>query len=196
MLVVPRLLQVARDRGWWDPLASVSDAGSGGAAASGGDDPKIIHPDAATWERLSLAARVVAPSDAAAGHALIRAAIADGANVTAAVEGTIVVGLAIAGPSDDHGRCELLALGVAPSFRRRGLGTALLEACVTSGTGGTEYTADVTLAERDPIEPFDRALRAQIAGRLLVGAGFRIESADPALRGPDPAAIRAVRSAV
>src|SRR4029078_12413966 len=109
-LVVPRLLQVARDRGWWDPLASVSDAGSGGAAASGGDDPKIIHPDAATGARLSLAARVGAPADAAAGHALIRAAIADGANVTAAVEGTIVVGVAIAGPSDDHCRCDTLAL--------------------------------------------------------------------------------------
>ncbi len=43
-LVVPRLLQVARDRGWWDPLASSSDAGSGGAAAApGGEDPDD-HP--------------------------------------------------------------------------------------------------------------------------------------------------------
>ena len=64
----------------------------------------------------------------------------DGASVTAAVEGTTVVGLAIAGPTDDDGRRELLALGVAPSFRRQGLATALLEACVTAGAPATPST--------------------------------------------------------
>ena len=171
--------------------------GPGGAAPSPGRQrPEIIHPDAATWERLSLAPRVVAPSDPAAGHALIRAAIADGANVTAAVEGTIVVGLAIAGPTDEDGRRELLALGVAPSFRRQGLGTALLEACVTADGPAPRDTR--------PTSPSPNAIRSNpsierfaphIAGRLLEGAGFRIQSADPALRGADPAALRAVRSA-
>jgi acetoin utilization protein AcuC len=196
-LVVPRLLQVARDRGWWDPLASNSDAGSGVAAAvPGSGHPAIIHPDSATWERLGLAPRVLAPSDPTAGFALIRAAIADGAGVTAAVQGSIVVGAAITGPSDDHGRCELLAIGVSAPFRHLGLGTALLEACVTAaGPAAAEYTAEITLAERDPIEPFDRVLRAQIVRRLLSGAGFRIDPADPALRGPDHAALRAVCSA-
>ncbi len=195
-LVVPRLLQVARDRGWWDPLASASGAGSGVAPRpSEKQRPEIIHPDAATWERLRLAPGVVAPSGPAAGHALIRAAIADGANVTAAVEGTIVVGLAVASPTDENGGRELLALGVAPSFRRQGLGAALLAAFASAdGSGATKYAADITLAERDPIEPFDRALRSQIASRLLEGAGFRVQPADPALRGPDPTAVRAVRS--
>ena len=196
-LVVPRLLQVARDRGWWDPLASVSDAGSGGVApAPSGGRPEIIHPDPATWERLSLAPRVVAPSHSAVEHALIRAAMADGARVTAAAEGSIVVGLGIAGPPDADGSREVMALGVAPSFRRQGLGAALLEECITAGGLDAEYTVDITLAERDPIGPFDRALRARIAGRLLERAGFRIQSADPTLRGPDPAALRAVRSAI
>jgi acetoin utilization protein AcuC len=195
--VVPRLLQVARDRGWWDPLASASHAGPGGPSPSPGSRrAEIIHPNAETWERLSLASRVVAPSDPHAGHALVRAAIGDGASVTAAVEGSIVVGLVIAGPTDQDGRRELLALGVAPTFRRQGIGAALLDACIKAGDPDAEYAVDITLAERDPIEPFDRVLRARIAGRLLERAGFRIRSADPALRGPDPAALRAVRSAI
>ena len=108
--------------------------------------------------------------------------------MTAAVEGTIVVGLAIAGPTDANGRCELLALGVAPAFRHQGLGTALLEACVTSGTGATEYTADITLAERDPVEPLDRALRGSIARQLLVRAGFEIRRVRrPTFGSPTPA---------
>ena len=194
-LVVPRLLQVARDRGWWDPLAPGPSRDADATTPTPGvGRPEIIQPDSATWERLSLSPRVVAPSDPTAGYALIRAAIADGAKVMAAVEGSIVVGLAVAGPSDNHDRRELLVLGVAPSFRHQALGTALLEACVTAGGPAAEYTADITLAERDSIEPFERGLRAHIAGRLLVGAGFRIEPADPALRGPDPAALRAVRS--
>ena len=62
--------------------APISDAGSGGTSpAPGGGRPEIIHPDAATWERLSLAPRVVAPADPVAGHALIAAAIRDGASV-------------------------------------------------------------------------------------------------------------------
>ncbi len=197
-LVVPRLLQVARDRGWWDPLAPAPMGGSGGGQPIPGvNRPAIIHPDVATWERLMLAPRVVAPSDPLAGHALIRAAIGDGASVSAAVEGTTVVGLAIAGPTDDRGRREILALGVAPAFRRQGLAGALLEACVTAGRpGDTEYTAEVTLAERDPVEPLDRGLRADIARRLLERRGFAIRPADADLRHADSGAISAVRSAL
>ena len=197
-LVVPRLLQVARDRGWWDPMAAGSGRGAGGAAPTPGvGGPAIIHPDASTWERLTLASRVVAPSDPLAGHALIAAAIGDGASVSAAVEGTVVVGLAVAGPTDDHGRREILAVGVAPSFQQRGLASALLEACVTAGRpGDTEYTADVTLAERDPVEPLDRTIRADIARRLLERAGFVIGTVDGDLRRADPSAMSAVRPAI
>jgi acetoin utilization protein AcuC len=194
-LVVPRLLQVARDRGWWDPLAAGSELGSRGTApTTGAGRPAIIHADASTWERLTLAPRVIAPADPLAGHALIGAAIGDGASVTAAVDGTLVVGLAVAGPADDHGRREILALGVAPSFRQSGLAAALLEDCVTAGRpGDTEYTADITLAERDPVEPLDRNLRADIARRLLERAGFAISPADADVRGADWGALNAVR---
>jgi acetoin utilization protein AcuC len=197
-LVVPRLLQVARDRGWWDPLTSGSEGSSGAAAPPPGvGRPAIIDADASRWERLTLAPRVVAPADPIAGHALILAAIRDGASVSATVEGTLVVGLAIAGPIDEYAGRELLALGVAPAFRQRGLGGALLEACVTSGRpGDVEYTADVSLAERDPVEPLDRAIRVDIARRLLERAGFEIGQVDGDLRRADPGALSAVRPAI
>jgi ribosomal protein S18 acetylase RimI-like enzyme len=139
----------------------------------------------------------VAPADPDAGHGLIAAAIRDGASVSAAVVGTQVVGLAIAGPTDDRGRRELLAVGVAPSYRQRGLGGALLEQCVTAGRpGDTEYAAEITIAERDPVEPFDRRLRADIARRLLERAGFAVSPADAELRHADAGAITAVRRAI
>ena len=89
-LVVPRLLQVARDRGWWDPEAA-SPAGALKADAvdpPSGEDPAILEVDAATWARLRLAPRVIPPTDPAAGHASIAAAIRDRASVSKAVEGT------------------------------------------------------------------------------------------------------------
>jgi GNAT superfamily N-acetyltransferase len=113
--------------------------------------------------------------------------------VTAAVEGTTVVGVALAGPIDELGRRDLLALGVAPAFRRQGLATALLEACVASGDA--EHTAGITLAERDPIEPLDRAFRGSIARRLRERAGFEIRLSDADLRRADPGAFNALRPA-
>jgi len=194
-LVVPRLLQVAHDRGWWDPEAT-SSAGSTGAvdARSGDGDPIVSEIDAAGWSRLRLAPRVVAPADHGAGHALIAAAIGDGAIVSAGLVGTTVVGVAIAGRSDDGPSHELLAVGVAPAFRPRGLATALL-ASLTSATdsAGVELLAEVTLAERDPIDPIDRGTRASIARRLLERAGFELRPVDAEVRAADPVAIRAVR---
>jgi ribosomal protein S18 acetylase RimI-like enzyme len=197
-LVVPRLLQVARDRGWWDPMLPGPSGGSAATAPTPGvGRPALVHQDAASWELLALAPRVVAPFDPVSGHALILAAIRDGASVSAAVEGTLVVGLAVAAPTDDHGRRAILALGVAPDFRRRGLGTAVLEACITAGRpGDTEYVADVTLAERDPVEPLDRSVRADIARRLLEHGGFQVRPAEADLRRADPGALTAVRPAV
>lgn len=195
-LVMPRLLQMARDRGWWDPVAAGSDAPPAAArAAPGVGRPAILASvDAAAWERMTLAPGVVPPSDPVAGHALILAAIREGAWVSAALVGTLVVGVAIAGPADDHVRREVLAVGVAQAFRRQGLGGALLEACVTTGRlGEDEYTAEVTVAERDPIEPLDRSLRTEIARRLLERSGFEIRPADVTVRAADPGAIRAVR---
>jgi GNAT superfamily N-acetyltransferase len=193
---VPRLWQVARDRGWWDPLAPGSGtAATAGAATAGVGRPAMIGVvDAATWERLVLASRVVPPSDSLAGHALVLAAIHEGASVSAAVEGTLVVGVALAGPTDQHARREVLALGVAPPFRRQGLAGALLKASVTAGRpGDIDHVAEITVAERDPIEPLERSLRASIAERLFERAGFEIHAIDSEVRRADPSAIRAVR---
>jgi GNAT superfamily N-acetyltransferase len=187
--MVPRLLREARDRGWWDPEASsVPSPEPAGAAAEAAVGEPVVVPslDAAAWSACSLAARVVAPFDAEAGLGLIAAAIADGAIVSAALVGTHVVGLAVAGPVSDSGHRDLLALGVDPGHRRTGLAGALLV------VSPADY-AEVTLAERDPVEPIDRTTRAAIAGRLLERAGFSVSAVDGPMRAVDPLAIRAAR---
>jgi hypothetical protein len=191
-LVVPRLLQVARDRGWWDPLGAKAWSSVASPAETGGEATILAPVDPETWDRLTLASGVVAPADPRAGHALMLAAIRDGARVTAAVvEGATVVGVAIAGPPDDRGRRELLAVGVGASHRRSGLAHALLGACVADDEA---FVADFTLAERDPVDPLPRDLRANIARRLLERAGFEVHPAEAPVRVADPGAIAAVRN--
>ncbi|MEZ0240766.1 MAG: GNAT family N-acetyltransferase, partial [Chloroflexota bacterium] len=101
--------------------------------------------------------------------------------VTAAVQGTTVVGLVISALGDE-GR-ELLAVGVAPAWRGRGLATALLTAAPPLDA------AEITLAERDVIEPLPVATRAAIARRLLTGAGLELGEPVPAIARVDPRAI-------
>ena len=200
-LAVPRLLRKARDRGWWDPLATPSRAPAAASQARGptgtGTASIFATVDSETWARLTLAARVVAPADPADGHALIGSAIRDGARVSAAVDGTLVVGLAVShsGARAGAGTGELLALGIAPAWRRRGLAGALLGAHVAAADPHEiRQVAMVTVAERDPVEPLDLADRTSIARRLLERAGYRVGPADGDLRTADPSALRAVRS--
>ena len=157
--LVPQLLREARDRGWWDPLAPVParmpvDVVAGGAVAI---EPSV---DAATWFRLILADRVLAPFESAVAHAIVTAALADGASVTAAVAGSIVVGAAVVGRDG-----ELFGIGVAPAWRRQGLATGLLSA---SGA----RAAEITVAERDPVDPLPVRIRTDVARRLLASAGI------------------------
>ena len=191
-VLVPRLVQVGRDRGWFDPLEVAPSAMSGSPPAIG--TPRIladVDVDAATWTRLSLAPWVVAPADPQRAHAIVLAGLADGARVTVAVVGSAVVGLAISqGDASGGAPEELLALGVAPGHRREGLAGALLAAHASSQHAST---AVVTVAERDVVEPTDRAERAAIARRLLMRAGYRVEAAPGLIRSVDPAAIVARR---
>jgi hypothetical protein len=85
----------------------------------------------------------------------------------------------------DGGR-GLFALGVGPAHRRAGLATRLLAACPADW-------AEVTLAERDPFEPLDVAVRAEIGRRLLAGAGFAVHSAGGPVASVDPTAVVATR---
>jgi acetoin utilization protein AcuC len=197
-IVVPGWLRAAADRGWWDPLA-MGEPGSAGdsladLAPRAGTDPTIVAVlDAAAWSRLALAPRVIGPARTVAAHAVVAAAIHAGAAVTAAIaNGDTVVGLAGSAPGPD-GTDDLLALGVAPSFRQQGLAGRLLEAHLATVEPGRPMRARVGVADRDVVEPLDHALRMDIARRLLVGAGFVVDGAPDPVGRIDPSAIVGVR---
>ena len=188
-LVVPRLLREARDRGWWDPLDA---GGAAGDQTTGAGQPTILASvDRAIWARLTVAPGVIAPTDPSIAHALVAAGLRDGLRATVAVHDATVVGAAI---SIGNGRADLLALGVAPAWRRAGLAGRLLAAHVGEIEAvAVELHTEVTVAERDPLDPLDGGLRRTIAGRLLERAGFHVTPADAAVRGADPSVVTAVR---
>ena len=194
-VVVPRLLREAADRGW---LGQPDDPGTPmpTAPTPGVGQPSILpRVEADVWTRLTLAPRVVSPADPAVAHAVVLRAIRDGAAVTAALEGTTVIGLVIARHADDAARSDLLALGVAPDWRRQGLATRLLATRLEwTRPGDVGHEALITVAERDPIEPLDVATRMTIARRLLTRAGFAVGSPGGAVGMADPTAIRARRT--
>jgi acetoin utilization protein AcuC len=182
-VVVPRLVREATDRHWWDPLGAPRSGLSPSGAGPGAGTPTIVPAvDAGTWSRLALEPWVIPPAAPSEAHAIVLTALAEGATVSAAVVGASVVGLAIASADG-----ELLALGVASAWRRQGLASRLLAAAETA------RSAEVTVAERDPVEPLDRGARSAIARRLLGAAGFRLEPAPANVRAIDPEAIVAVR---
>jgi acetoin utilization protein AcuC len=180
MVAVPALLREAAARGWWDPLAHhgpLSKAPSGAAT--------LLDPLTATdLERLTIAPRVIAPFDPGAAKELLLTALGAGSVAVAAVAGDAIVGLVLAAGG------RLLAVGVTPAYRRQGLAGALLKALAARVDG--ELEAIITVAERDPVEPLDHALRASIARRLLERARFRLEPTPAPLVRSDPQALRAI----
>ncbi len=204
-LSVPALLRAATDLGWWSaeealaaPAAAEADRARWLAAVELQHRPAIVeHVRRPMWDRLELAPRVVAPLAPAAAHELIGSALAtkDGVALTTAVDGTRVVGLALsAAPAAWAGERRLLALGVAPAARRRGLAGRLLEAHLAGlRPGDNPVSATVTAAERDPVAPLTRAERAAIAGSLLTGAGFEVSRAPGPPGEADPGALHARR---
>ena len=191
-VVTPRLLVAAIENGWWDPMAEPSGSMPDAPEAIAGTPTIIERVDAATWANLALAPRVIAPADPVSAYDLVAAALgaSDPAVVSAVLVGSTVVGLALSTPSDprDGGR-ELLAVGVAPAFRRQGVATELLRRHATSPSD-----AHVTVAERDVVDPLPRETRSAIARRLLERAGFDVDTADEPVRLFDPGAITAHRS--
>jgi acetoin utilization protein AcuC len=191
-VVTPAFLREARTRGWWDPFDMPPEQPR---VADVQADPTILDPlTSEALDKLVLAARTIPPADPAEGRAILAAALSGDApkpTVVAAVDGATIVGVAMA-VSRSHGSSpDLVAFGVAPAYRKRGIGTRLLAALVER-VGG-ELDATVTVAERDPIEPLDHRLRLSIARRLLERAGFEVRAADGALGEIDPLAIRATR---
>ena len=192
-LVVPALVRAAVDLGWWDPLAPPS----GGRAVVGrsGEVEIIDRLDVATLERLEVGAGVTAVRDPAAGFALIRGALgnAGGVQVTAAVSGALIVGLVVSAQPESPGARLLLSVGIAPSHRRRGLGAELLGRHVAAADPGTRWEAVVSVAERDPLDPLSRSVRAEIARPLFERSGFHVERARSPVGLADPEALVAHR---
>jgi acetoin utilization protein AcuC len=179
-VAVPRLIREAVDRGWWRPLDGPPAALGGEASGA----PVVVrNVDATALGTLHLAARVVPGVDAGS---LAGAVAAGELAVTAAMSGDVIVGLVASSAG------ELLAVGVAPEFRRKGLATRLLQAHVAERPG--PWTASVTLAERDPIDPLPVATRAAAARQLLERAGFRVTAATGAVARLDPHALDAAKN--
>ena len=194
---VPRLIREAVGRGWWSPLGpplAVDPDAVRIEAAPVGRVEIMSVVDRETLDRLVLAPRLVANLD----PRLLRDILAAPAlSLTMAVDGAVVVGL-IASALDDPiapgSARSVLAIGVAPAARRQGIATSLLVAHVKElDRAGTPWSALVTLAERDPVEPLDRALRGEIAARIFASAGFSAEPTDRPLRDADPGARRFTR---
>ncbi len=192
---VPRLIREAVGRGWWSPIGpplAAAGAASNGSTAGG---PEILaRVDRETLDRLTLAPRLVANLD----PELLRAVLKSPAvSLTMAVDGVTAVGLVVSALDDPGAPAvarSVLAIGVAPEWRRRGLATRMLAAHVDAfGRAGTRWAATVTLAERDPVEPLDRSLRSAIAARIYERAGFSQEVPDRSLQAVDPGALRLVR---
>jgi acetoin utilization protein AcuC len=183
-VAIPALIRESGRRGWWMPSEPGAEREP---TRRGNETPTIVELHAEMLDRLTVTPRVASPADPTAVHRLLSAALADSAAVVVTISSDEIVGLAAAHAG------QLLALGVAPQHRRRGLGTALLQALATQVEG--PLSAVVTLAERDPIEPLDRALRAEIARKLFERGGFTVTRANGDIGRLDPGAIEAIRRA-
>jgi ribosomal protein S18 acetylase RimI-like enzyme len=179
-VVLPRLLREAEDREWWS--ADLSSRSGPGVPPAG--TPTIGSLDAAALASLAIAPRTIPPFDPIDSHAILAAGLRSGTRVVAAVAGSTVVGAAIA---DAAG--ELLAVGVAPPFRRQGLASSLLRALVDGRPAGIGMAATIGVAERDWVEPLDVETRRDVARRLLTGAGFELRAVSPDVSRDDPWAI-------
>jgi ribosomal protein S18 acetylase RimI-like enzyme len=204
-LAVPRLIREAVTRGWWSPLGPplVADPGVVGSWQLMGRLEIVDIVDRETLDRLSLAPRLVANLD----PRLLREILESPAlGLTIAIDGTTAVGLVLSALDETAASTEpaasasarparaILAVGVAPPARRQGLATAMLRAHVQAfDAGGTRWNATVTVAERDPVEPLDRAVRSAIAVRIFESAGFIGDAPGRPLRDADPTARRFAR---
>jgi len=186
-VVLPRLLVAASEHGWWDPMAAPTGDMPGSPDHAVGTPTILPAVDAAMWSTLSLRPWVITPADPNLAHSIVASALSapDPAAVSAAVVGSAVVGLAISDASvpGDQAR-ELLAVGVAPDHRRRGLATRLLQEHASGGS-----FAQVTVAERDAFDPLPGDERARVARRMLERAGYRVAPAVDEVRAIDPGAI-------
>jgi ribosomal protein S18 acetylase RimI-like enzyme len=185
-VVVPSLIREAEARSWWSAADGVRSSGERNVVAPvAAGTPTIVELDRATLDRVTIAPRVGPIADAAVVHGVLRVALETSATVVAAIASDVAVGYAAAADG------RVIHVGVAPDHRRNGLATALLQRLVERTPG--PLSAVVTVAERDPIEPLDRRLRADIARKLFERAGFEVRSAGADIGRLDATAIEATR---
>ena len=193
--VLPRLVRETEDRGWWrpGPVPSVAP-GAVSVVPASGRTPTVRRLAAGDLDRLRVAPRTVSPFDPDDARSLLAVALTGGARVVAAVADDVVVGVAVVSPvtgSGDGTVESLLAVGVAPDWRRAGLARALLRALVESRPAGVAMEVAVGTAERDVVEPAPVETRIAVARRLLEGAGFAVRAPSPDISRDDRFAIAA-----
>jgi acetoin utilization protein AcuC len=189
-IVVPRVIRAGVDRGWWDPMTASPPATA--AAQTAGAPVVVDSVDAAHWDGLRVAPGVLPVADLADLHTLIASALAGGAVVSAAVAGSTVIGLVVS--IEDGGVQQILGVGIAPSDRRRGLGSRLLRAHVATLPSERPLEASIGVAERDPFGPAPVDERASVARALFASAGFEVRRAEGEVGRIDPSAIVARRT--
>ena len=188
-MLVPALVRATIRRGWWNPL-HVQSADAAAPAPAG---VPTVHArlDTGRLNELRLSDRVL---PAHPRSMLANADERDRVSVTGAIVQDVLVGAVVSVAAESGAGREILAIGVAPEHRAHGLASSMLLAHVASFRPGDEpLSATFTVAERDPIEPLDHALRASIARRLFEGAGFEVRPASGRVRGVDPLALEATR---
>ncbi len=198
-VMVPALLSVAASRGWWRPDGGETSTMTRAAPAAEAPPARRATPTVvasltlAGLDSLTVAPRVIPPADPVVASEILRTALRDGATVAGAVSGEWLVGVALAAPSELDGVDRLVALGVAPEWRRGGLATAMLRAIVAdSARGGRALVALHTVADRDPMDPLPRAVRRGVAERLARAAGMTMGPAPRRISAIDPDARLAV----
>jgi GNAT superfamily N-acetyltransferase len=159
-------------------------------AAAPAATPTVVELRAGDLARLAIARRVAPPFDPEDLRALLVAALVDDARAVGAVSDGVLVGVAVAAPSLTEAAVEsLLAVGVAPELRGRGLGGALLRVLVDGRPARTPMEIRVGVAERDVVDPGPLDRRLEVARRLLAGAGFQLRRPHPDIVRGDPSTI-------
>jgi GNAT superfamily N-acetyltransferase len=97
------------------------------------------------------------------------------------------------GAAQIDGVDRLVALGVAPEWRRAGLATAMLRALVDEhDRRGRALVALHTVAERDVFDPLPRAVRRRVAESLARAGGMTVTPAPPRIAAVDADAFVAI----